>query len=195
MLHTPQTRTRLGYLVTLLLACASAWAVPAATNAPRRAPAAARADAFAKSQPARPAAECGAEDAYGQLPLRFEPNRGQTDERVRCVSRLGGYDLFLTPGEAVFALNGRKAAALRMKLAGASADARGEGLDALPGVSNYFKGKDPSKWRTNVPHFSRVQFDAVYPGVDVVYYGKGPQLEYDFRLAPGARRKSYSSRR
>jgi len=26
----------------------------------------------------------------------------------------------------------------------------------------------------------------VYPGIDVVYYGQGQNLEYDFEVAPGA---------
>ena len=42
--------------------------------------------------------------AYGNLPLGFEANQGQTDSRVRFLSRGGGYSLFLTPNEAVLAL-------------------------------------------------------------------------------------------
>ncbi len=43
-------------------------------------------------------------NAHGELPLRFEENRGQTDPRVKFLSRGHGYTLFLTPGEAVLAL-------------------------------------------------------------------------------------------
>ncbi len=32
----------------------------------------------------------------------------------------------------------------------------------------------------------RVEYQAVYPGVDLVYYGDQGQLEYDFRVAPAA---------
>src|SRR5262249_42745719 len=41
-------------------------------------------------------------------------------------------------------------------------------------------------WRTNVPTYGKVRYDAVYPGIDLVYYGNGRQLEYDFAVAPGA---------
>ena len=34
--------------------------------------------------------------AYGKLPLSFEINRGQTDSRVKFLSRGSGYSLFLT---------------------------------------------------------------------------------------------------
>jgi uncharacterized protein (TIGR03437 family) len=33
---------------------------------------------------------------------------------------------------------------------------------------------------------AKVQFDAVYPGIDVVYYGNQRRLEYDFVVAPGS---------
>ena len=43
-------------------------------------------------------------ERYGKLPLGFEANRGQTDPRVKFLSRGRGYNLFLTPTEAVLAL-------------------------------------------------------------------------------------------
>jgi len=46
-------------------------------------------------------------DKYGKLPLSFEANRGQTDERVKFLSRTKGYTLFLTGDEAVLALRGK----------------------------------------------------------------------------------------
>ena len=45
-------------------------------------------------------------DKYGKLPLIFEANRGQTDRRVKFLSRLPGYTLFLTSDEAVLELYG-----------------------------------------------------------------------------------------
>jgi len=145
-----------------------------------------------------------AADAYGRLPLQFEANRGQTDERVRFVSRGSGYVLFLTADEAVMALRSRsprpvgktdKASpdgaqdgyrVLRMKLVGASQNPRVEGIDETTGKLNYFVGSDPAAWRTNVPVFGRVRYSEVYPGVGLEYYGNQQQLEYDFRVAPGA---------
>jgi len=42
--------------------------------------------------------------AYGRFPLSFEANQGQTDGRVKFLSRGSGYSLFLTPTEAVMTL-------------------------------------------------------------------------------------------
>ena len=37
--------------------------------------------------------------AYGQLPLSFEINKGQTDPRVNFLTQGAGYTAFLTPNE------------------------------------------------------------------------------------------------
>src|SRR6516164_4753858 len=41
---------------------------------------------------------------YSKLPLSFEANNGQTDPRVKFLSRGRGYNLFLTSDEAVLTL-------------------------------------------------------------------------------------------
>jgi Big-like domain-containing protein/beta-propeller repeat-containing protein len=43
---------------------------------------------------------------YGKLPLSFEANHGQTDGRVKFLSRTRGYSVFLTVDEAVLAFRG-----------------------------------------------------------------------------------------
>jgi hypothetical protein len=126
---------------------------------------------------------------YGQLPLHFEHNQGQIDGHVRFLARGSGYSLFLTSSEAVLALKNRRlstAAVVRMKLAGANPGPAVTGRDELPGKVNYFVGNDKTQWRTNIPTYARVHYDAVYPGIDLTYYGNQGQLEYDFLVAPGA---------
>ncbi|MGD1213627.1 MAG: SBBP repeat-containing protein [Terriglobales bacterium] len=134
------------------------------------------------------------------LPMFFEPNQGQTAPQVKFLARGAGYGLFLTADDAVLelqpsavstqhsALSSQRASSsvIRMRLDGASSSARVSGASPLPGKSNYFIGNDPSKWRSDIPQFARVLYQAVYPGVDLVYYGDQGQLEYDFRVAPAA---------
>ena len=126
-----------------------------------------------------------------ELPLTFEENKGQTNGRVEFLARGPGYNIFLTATEAVLTLPRSTAArgtvsVIRMQLVGAVAAPKMEGIDALPGTVNYFRGRTAASWRTNVPIFKRVHYSAVYPGVDLVYYGQRQQLEYDFIVAPGA---------
>jgi hypothetical protein len=73
-----------------------------------------------------------------------------------------------------------------MQLVGANPSAPAVGLDPVPTISNYFIGNNPSLWHTNIPNYGRVEYQDVYPGVNLVYYGNQQQLEYDFVVAPGA---------
>ena len=125
---------------------------------------------------------------FGQLPLMFEPNRGQTDPAVEFLARGNGYGLFLTSDEAVLSLGKPHArdSVVRMKLSGANPNPLVDGRELLPGKSNYYIGGDPSKWHVGVPQYARVRYSQVYPGIDLVYYGHQGQLEYDFEVAPGA---------
>ncbi len=141
--------------------------------------------------------------AFGAIPLSFEANSGQTDPRVQFVSHGEGFSLFLAPGEAYLNLEQVPSAAvanpldrapsgpatvdrLHLRLVGADANAAVSGSDRQSGVVNYFVGKDPAKWRSGIPTYGKVSYTAIYPGIDLVFYGNQQQLEYDFVVAPGA---------
>ena len=133
---------------------------------------------------------------YGQFPLSFEPNVGQTAPQVNYVAGGNGYALSLTPNEAVLSLRAPSASGganqagiattLQMQLVGANHDAQPAGADLLAGTTNYLIGNDPSEWHTDVSNYGRVQYSGVYAGVDLAYYGNQQQLEYDFTVAPAA---------
>ncbi|HWS86861.1 MAG TPA: FG-GAP-like repeat-containing protein [Pyrinomonadaceae bacterium] len=132
-------------------------------------------------------------EGYGQLPLWFEANRGQTDGSVKFLARGSGYTLFLTERGAVLRLRAkaaegeeRRSGTLRLVMEGASRSPKVEGHDPLPGRSNYLRGREARGWRTGVPTFGRVRYESVYRGIDAVYYGRQGRLEYDFVVAPGA---------
>src|SRR5438105_8870637 len=141
-------------------------------------------------------ADARVSEAYGRLPLHFEANRGQTNKDVRFLSHGPGYDLYLTANEVVLVLTRArpgvdapapaKPVALRMSLVGGAPRPLVSGLEELPGKANYFIGKDPAKWRSNVPTYAKVHYREVYPGIDLLYYGNQRQLEYDFVVRPGA---------
>jgi hypothetical protein len=134
----------------------------------------------------------GTADAFGNLPLFFEANQGQADAQVRYLARGPGYAVLLSDSGADLhlyqgGLGSGQDAVLHMQLVGANATPLVAGRDAQAGHANYLVGDDPAQWHTDVPLFSRVEYQQVYPGIDVVYYGNDQhQLEYDFDLAPGA---------
>ena len=75
---------------------------------------------------------------------------------------------------------------VRMQFVAGHARPRVTGTDELPSKSHYLIGNDPRGWQTDVPHYGKVRYENVYPGVDVVYYGRHGQLEYDIIVAAGA---------
>lgn len=177
---------------------------PLATSAQLRASA---------SPPSSAATQIKVAEAYGRAPLSFEATPGRTDDAsAKFIARGSGYSLSLTSTEATFAFlragppsatkekfasmpepiysrvdaDNNQPAALRISLRGANKAARARGVNELPGRNNYFIGSDPKKWRVNVPTYSRVEYENIYRGVDLVYYGDQRELEYDFIVAPGA---------
>src|SRR5215472_17293288 len=138
-------------------------------------------------------AESGADtprwkEAYAQLPLGFEENRGQASGQVKFVSHGSGYSLALMPEEADIAVVRRKAmmasplhrdaalkalraarkttktTVIRMRLEGANPTPAIAATDKLPGRSNYFIGNKPENWIADVPAYSRVKYSGIYPG-------------------------------
>lgn len=122
-------------------------------------------------------------ERYGNLPLAFEPNQGQSDSRVKFLSRGSGYTVFLTETGTVLTLDGAEGSAIRASLIGA-APARIDGADPLSGHSNYIVGNDPRRWQIGVPHFGKVRYNGIYSGIDLLFYGNQRQLEYDFIVSP-----------
>jgi len=125
----------------------------------------------------------------------FEPNRGQTDARVKFLARGNGYALYLTAREAVLSLQesavnaqhpAPRISVVSMNLPGASSTTEPVGDVELPGKSNYLIGNDPAQWHRDIPLYARVRYRNAYPGIDLVYYGNQGRLEYDFEVAPGA---------
>ena len=129
---------------------------------------------------------------------------------MQFLAHGAGYQLFLTSQEAVLTLSqplaastkavkgksllaasrkpggALKTSVLRMHLDGANPAPEIAGKKLLPGKVNYFIGDDPHKWRTDIPSYEAVRYRGIYPGVDLLFYGREQHLEYDFIVAPGA---------
>lgn len=142
---------------------------------------------------------------YAKLPLTFEGNAGQTDPQVKFLARASGHVVFLTSGGMVFSARSKfvatdgiagnaqsaskqkpSGAVIQLTMVGANPNPLAVGEDPQPGKVNYFLGRDPKKWHTNVATYGKVHYKDVYPGIDLVYYGNHSQLEYDFEVASGA---------
>src|SRR5271170_7408564 len=118
--------------------------------------------------------------AAGQVPLSFER---ATSGNLRWVARGVGYRLAVGAADVEVGLKDEQ---LRIRFVGGNAGARSAGQDRLPGKVNYFVGSDPKAWLHDIPTYQRVRYKDVYPGIDMVWYGKQGRLEYDLELQPGA---------
>jgi len=141
-----------------------------------------------------------ANEAFANLPLYFEPNQGQTEGQVKFLSRGAAHTLFLTHSKAVLLVTRiergpveswnsepqTSGTVLGISFIGASRNPQVLGQEELPGRVNYLVGSNPRTWRTNIATYARVTYRDLYPGIDLTYYGREGQLEYDLVVRPGA---------
>ncbi len=123
------------------------------------------------------------------LPLTFEANRGQADARYRYLSNVHGQPVYFGDNEVVVPVGKAdhgQPTTVRMSLVGAARAPKAELLEPTGGLSNYFIGNDPAQWHSKIPQYRKLKYKGVYPGIDLVYYGKQGKLEYDFNVQPGA---------
>lgn len=148
----------------------------------------------------------------GTGPGWFEPNLGQWHPDVDYRAVTGSYTLFLAKDKAVMLF--RETAnsirdptsihdmpatanytAVYMRYVQSNPNPLSVATELQSGVSNYFIGNDPAKWRANVPHYGRITYHGVYPGADVTFYfTPSGDLKYDFAVAPGASTSSIKLR-
>ncbi len=124
-------------------------------------------------------------------PLSFERNEGQAAREFDYLARGRRYTVLVNRESATVLLPNKRnsnysTSAVRIRLLDTRPGATTRASEPLQTRTNYLIGNDPRHWNTNVPTYGRVAYQRVYPGVDLVYYGKNGELEFDFAVAPGA---------
>ena len=129
------------------------------------------------------AAADGAGGRSISIPLQFESNadRAASDEYA-FIARTPGAVLSFGRGEVKFSPPGGAAPGITMTF-GSAASPAGEGTAE---VTNYYLGRDRSRWRVAVPTYPRLRYRGVGAGIDLLFHGVDGALEYDFLVAPGA---------
>ena len=118
------------------------------------------------------------------FPIAFEENHGQIPSDYGFRFRRDGSDALFSKSGVKFILNGRGSQPIEVEFVKAGGGPRGR--KPLQGHANYFLGNDASRWVRNVPLFSSVEFDDLYRGIDLNFYGNGQELEHDFVVHSGA---------
>jgi hypothetical protein len=114
-------------------------------------------------------------------PLVFEQHAAAPEQ---YVARGKGYGLLL--GDRSVTLRGADGRDVAWKLQGANPRSKPQPEQMLESYTNYLLGSNPRGWRTGVKNYGKVRYAEVYSGVDLVLYGKGRELEYDFIARPGS---------
>lgn len=157
--------------------------------------------AFSNALASAPAVAPVPADAH---PLRFVPNQRQWESPILFAADVPAGRLFLERGRLLVARYDAPAVdrqhhaahpAARERIGGHAYSVSFVGANAQPAVRgeqptgehlNYFLGNDESRWARNVPAFTDVRYQQLYPGTDLRFYSRGPVMEYDFELAAGA---------
>lgn len=161
------------------------------------------------------AQKAAAQEVYGRLPLYFIQNEGQVDGTVKYYEKGVGHAIFFTENEVLFQFEKRadhraaggeseggqslnegsetshgkvpeSCSRVRLYPVDMQEGVSLEGLDQQEGKVNYFLGRDPARWKTNIPTYRSVIYREAYPGVDLKFYGSNDRLEYDVVVNPGA---------
>jgi uncharacterized repeat protein (TIGR02543 family) len=115
--------------------------------------------------------------------IAFEPNKGQTDPRVRFLARTSAGVVFVTR-EAIL-LHREKAVSIAFENANPQAD--WQPIDPTGHKIHYMVGRDASRHLHGLDSYGKLTRKDLYPGIDLVLYGnESNQLEYDLIVAPGA---------
>lgn len=121
------------------------------------------------------------------LPLSIIENVGQKDPSVLFHADAAGHAIFFTADEVLLARmdpDSGTSSIVGIGLAGSNPGAEVKGIDPLAGKANFFIGSDPSGWFTAVPMYGGVAYEAILPGVDLLFKGDQGMLKREFVLAP-----------
>ncbi len=143
------------------------------------------------------------------LPLIFERNIGQHDEKVQFVLNKKECTTFFTDTELVLAfrsnekiekekeidsklivnslinnLSEYKVNVLRINFEDSNKIPQIIGKNEFNCKINYFKGDNKSQWKSCIPIYEKLLYKEVYPGIDLLYYGKQTNMKLEFIVQP-----------
>jgi len=146
-----------------------------------------------------------------KIQMPFVANHGQVDERARFYANTFGGTVFVTKQrEIVYSLPNKEvtdARSQRLENRGKKAEAEIQNIKSGVAIKetlvggrvqeitgnekavtnvNYFKGADPSKWKTNVSTYEMVSLGEVYDGIELKLKAYGNNVEKLFCVKPGA---------
>ncbi len=136
----------------------------------------------------------------------FTENKGQWHERILFMTKFDGGNLWVQQQKMVFHLqdlsavqenhgnlSGKrklreptlKQTVVHLNFKGANDVSEIEKLEPTQSYQNYFIGKDPSKWASNVHGYGEAIMKELYEGIDLKLIEDETNLKYEFHVMPG----------
>ena len=141
---------------------------------------------IAASQDARPASPSLLKPSFGKPPIYFIENRGVYPDEVEFYVQGADKTLFFTREGITFRLKGKEQGwVVKLEFVGANPDVILRGENKQQAVFSYFKGPEKD-WKTGLPTFSRIVYENLWPGIDLVYRAEVGALKYEFLVASQA---------
>lgn len=140
---------------------------------------------FASSAPVEEKKELIFKQAY-TIRVPFIENKGQIDnEDIQFYAKTFGGAIFVDKkGILTYNLPAEKNKGVVIKEIFTDKELKVEGLDQAPTNVNYFKGKDNSKWKTNLQSYNHITLGEVYKGIAIDLEVHGNNVEKRFTVIP-----------
>jgi len=120
-----------------------------------------------------------------QAPLSFVRIAEQLSPSPRWAVASAEYRATVSAAELRLRSRRQGLRELTLRFAGAAEDPVGRPLEPQKRSTLWLHGREGGSLLEG-RHFGRLRYEGIYPGVDLVYYGREKQLEYDFVLGPQA---------
>lgn len=135
----------------------------------------------------------------GAQDVKFTENKGQWENHVQFRTEMSNAVVWGEQGALTYILLGSgipgtnhpdfsdgpfKAHIFRTRFIGGGGQF--EGRKVNPDYANYYLGSDSTRWASGVKNYQQAFTRDLYPGIDLLMYGKDGHLKYDLLVRPGA---------
>ncbi|MDP3980958.1 MAG: SBBP repeat-containing protein [Chlamydiota bacterium] len=129
----------------------------------------------------------GSQTNLVDIPVYFIKNDGQFDNNVRYYGKSAELSVFFADsGIYTNLFNGHKGTQIKLYHRNGNKNPEIYGQNESDGKINYFVGRNKINWKSNVSTYGSVVYKKIYEGIDLKFYSRLNQLEYDITIMPGA---------
>ncbi len=144
------------------------------------------------TSPASPSAAKGFRADLGRIPIQFIPNEGQLNGQAAFYVRGVDRTIYFSAEGLTFALVGPRETEpetagrwiVKLDFLDANPEAVPTSLETSGATVSFFKGR-PGDWKTGLRTSSKIVYRELWPGIDLLYYGTGERMKYEFIVHPG----------